>query len=145
MNTDRIKGRVIMNGDVEAESLVSREPISLSYIDENGFIVDRTHHLNGQVIKNKILVFPALKGSAYQELNAADLARNGLAPKGMIALDADTRLLTSALFSEIPTMDQLEADPLEAINTGDIVRLNADEGFIEIKKRNNEHIESGDS
>jgi len=134
MNTDRINGRVIMKGDVEAESLVSREPISLSYIDENGAVVDRTHHLNGQIITNKILVFPALKGSAYQELNAADLVRNELAPKGMIALDSDTRLLTSALFSEIPTMDQLETDPLEVINTGDIVHMNADKGFIEIKK-----------
>ena len=124
-----------MRGNVEAESLVSKEPLSLSYIDENGAIADWTHHLNGQVIKNKILVLPALKGSAYQELNAADLVRNGRAPKGIIAIEADTRLLTSALFSEIPTMDKLETNPLEVINTGDIVHLNADKGFIEIKKR----------
>ncbi len=133
LDTEQIKGRVIMSGDVEGEALVCRKPISLSYVDENGIIVDRTHHLRGQIIKDKILVFPALKGSAYQELNAADLARNGLAPKGMIALDSDTRLLTSALFAEIPTIDRLETDPLEAIKTGDIVHLNADKGFIEIK------------
>jgi len=123
-----------MKGNVEAEALVSQEPLSLGYIDENGAIADRMHYLSGEVIKDRILVLPGLKGSAMQELNLVDLLRNRRAPKGIIALEADTRLLTAALFSEIPTMDKLETNPLEVIKTGDIVHMNADKGFVEIKK-----------
>jgi len=123
-----------MPGDVKAEALVSQEPLSLSYVDENGVISDHTHHLHGKVVKNKILLAPALKGSAYQDLSLADLVKNGRAPKGIIVLEADTRLLTAALFCELPTMDRLETNPLEAVSTGDLIRLNASEGFVEIEK-----------
>ena len=130
-----IKGRTIMHGDVEAEALVSKEPLSLGYIDENGAISDRTHYLHGEMIKDKILIAAGLKGSAYQELNLADLIRNGRAPKGIIVLEADTRLLTAAIFCCLPTMDRLETNPLEAVSTGDLVRLKAGEGLIEVEKR----------
>jgi len=32
-------------------------------------------------------------------------------------------------------MDQLEENPLELIKTGDIVRINADKGIVEVQKR----------
>jgi hypothetical protein len=32
-------------------------------------------------------------------------------------------------------MHQLEYDPLECISTGDFVRINADEGYVEVEKK----------
>ena len=134
MSLTTIEGRTIMKGNVQAEAIVARTPLSFAYIDQSGAVLDKTQDLYGQIIKDKILVLPALKGSSMQELALAALVRSGRAPKGVIALEADTRLVTAALFCEIPVVDQLEKNPLEVINTGDLVRINADEGIVEIQK-----------
>ena len=134
MNVIKIKGRTITKGDVKAEAIVSTAPLSLAYVDATGAILDTTHYLYGQIIKDKILVLPALKGSATQELALAGLVQTDRAPKGIVALEADTRLITAAIFCEIPVMDKLEKNPLEAISTGDLVRINANEGIVEVQK-----------
>ena len=135
MSVTTIKGRTIMKGDIQAEAIVSRTPLSFGYVDSTtGTITDKAHYLYGQIIKDKILVLPTLKGSATQELVLAGLVQTGRAPKGIIALEADTRLITAAVFCEIPTMDKLEINPLEAISTGDSVRINADKGIVEVQK-----------
>ena len=134
MSVTTIKGRTIMKGDVQAEAIVAKTPLSFAYIDDAGAVLDSTQDLYGQVIKDKILVLPTLKGSSMQELALAALVQSGRAPRGIIALEADTRLVTAALFCEIPVMDKLEGNPLEAINTGDLVRINADKGVVEVQK-----------
>ncbi len=134
MSVTTIKGRTIMKGDVQAEAIVAKTPLSFLYVDSTGGVLDKTQDLYGQVIKDKILVVPTLKGSSMQELSLAALVQSGRAPKGIIALEADTRLITAALFCEIPTMDKLEKNPLEAISTGDLVRINADKGIVEVQK-----------
>ena len=123
-----------MKGDVQAEAIVTRTPLSFTYVDpDTGTVADTTHELYGQTIKDKILVLPALKGSAHQPFTLYQLVQNGIAPKGLIAVEADTRLIGAAIFCEIPLVDKLEKDPLEAISTGDIVHLNADKGIVEIQ------------
>ena len=130
-----IKGRVITKGDVRAQAIVTKKPLSFTYIDpKTGAVADTTQELYGQTIKGKILVLPALKGSAMQPFSLYQLVRNGIAPKGLIALDADTRLIAAAIYCEIPLMDKLERNPLEAISTGDLVRVNADKGIVEVQK-----------
>lgn len=134
MRIQTMKGRTIVKGNVEAEALVAKIPLSLAYIDHTGAILDSTHELYGQTIKDKILVVSGLKGSSMQELALAALVQRGIAPRGIITLDADTRLITAALFCEIPLMDKLEKNPLEAITTGDFVRMNADKEIVEIQR-----------
>jgi predicted aconitase with swiveling domain len=129
-----MKGRTIVKGNVEAEAVVEKIPLSLAYIDHTGAILDSTHELYGQTIKDKILVVSSLKGSSMQELALAALVQRGIAPRGIITSDADTRLITAALFCEIPLMDTLEKNPLEAITTGDFVRMNADKEIVEIQR-----------
>ncbi len=130
-----IKGRTIMKGDVRAEAVVTRTPLSFTYIDpDTGNVADTTHELYGQTIKGKILVLPSLKGSAHQPFTLYQLVKSGIAPRGMVAVEADSRLIASAIFCEIPLMDRLEKDPLEAIKTGDLVRINTGGGVVEIEK-----------
>ena len=129
-----IKGRAITGGDVQAEAIVTGRPVSFTYIDpETGKVVDTTHDLYGQSIKDKILVLPELKGSAMQPFSLFNLVQNGIAPKGLIAVDADTRLIAAAMYCGIPLVDRLEENPLEVISTGDLVRLNASEGVVEVQ------------
>ena len=130
-----IKGRTIMKGDVQARAIVTKSPMSFTYIDpETGAVIDATQELYGQIIKDKILVLPTLKGSAMQPFSLYQLVQNGIAPKGLIALEADTRLIAAALFCEIPLIDKLEKNPLAAISTDDLIRVNADKGIVEVQK-----------
>lgn len=130
-----IRGRPITKGDVQAEALVTRSPLSFTYIDpKTGAVADSTHELYGKTIKDKILVLPMLKGSAMQPFSLYQLVRNRIAPKGLIALDADTRLIAAAIYCEMPLMDKLERNPLEAIRTGDLVRISADKGVVEVQE-----------
>ena len=125
MSVTTIKGRTIMKGDVQAEAIVAKTPLSFTYIDSTGTVMDPGQDL---------YVVPKLKGSNLQELALAALVQDGIAPKGIIVLEVDTRLITAALFSEIPTMDKLETNPLEVISTGDLVRIDADTGIVEVQK-----------
>ena len=134
MTAITIKGRTIMEGDVQGEAIISKEPLSLGYVDSTGIVSDKGHPLYGQRIGDRILVSPGLKGSATQDVVLAGLVQNGGAPKGIIVLEADARLIAAAIFCEIPVMDKLEKNPLEAISTGDFVRINADEGIVEVEK-----------
>lgn len=124
-----------MKGDVQAEAIVSTHPLSFTYIDPHtGVVADATQELHGQSIKGKILVLPWLKGSAMQPFSLYQLIRDGVAPKGLIAVEADTRLMAAALYCETPLMDNLQKNPLEVIATGDVVRVNADKGIVEVQK-----------
>lgn len=127
-----IKGRVIAVGEAEGEALVSQGSLSLTYIDQDGVVVDHTSDLFQQNIRGKILVLPGLKGSALQEWSLVALKQQGLVPKGIIAVEADTRMVVASVFCEIPTVDKLDQDPLKVISTGDRVRINANEGIVEI-------------
>ena len=130
-----IKGRTIVKGDVQAKAIVSKAPLSFTYVKpETGAVIDTTQELYGQIIKDKILVLPTLKGSAHQPFSLYHLVQKGIAPKGIIALEADTRLMAAAIYCDICLMDKLEENPLEAISTGDLVRVNADKGIVEVEK-----------
>lgn len=130
-----IKGRAVMRGDVQAEAIVTKEPLSFTYIDpDTGTVIDTTHMLHGQNIKDKILILPMIKGSAMQPFSLYQLVKKRVAPKGLIALEADVRLMVAAIYCEIPLIDKLEKNPLEIISTGDLVHLNGDKGMIEVWK-----------
>lgn len=132
MSVKSMKGRVIAAGEAQAEAIVSRMPLSLTYIDSTGAVVDHTSDLFGQNIRGKILVLPVLKGSALQEWSLVALKQQGLVPKGIVTVEADTRLVVASVFCEIPTIDKLDQDPLKAIRSGDLVRVNANEGVVEV-------------
>ena len=44
-------------------------------------------------------------------------------------------LAAAILTARIPAVDRLDKDPLEVIETGDYVRLDADHGIVEVIKK----------
>ncbi len=61
----------------------------------------------------------------------------GAAPVGMICVEAEPVIALVAIMNDIPTIDKLDRNPLEAIKTGDYIRLDASGGTVDvIKKRN---------
>lgn len=133
----KIKGKSVTGGMAEGDAIVTHMPISFTGgMDPNsGIIREPDHELEGQSVAGKILVFPAGKGSTTGSWQFYATYKRGNAPKGIINVKAEGVVAVSAIITGTPMMHQLEYDPLECISTGDFVRINADEGYVEVEKK----------
>ena len=129
----RLRGRILVGGEVVGEALVSREPISFygGVKPESGLIVERGHPLEGLKVSGKILVFPYGKGSTVGAYVLYAMAKYGTAPKAIINREAEPVVVAGCILADIPLLDRFNLDPVEAISTGDIVRIRRD-GNVEV-------------
>jgi len=127
-----MKGRMISPGKVEGIAIVSDEPIGFyGGIDmKTGIIIDKSHPLEGESVKDKILVFPNGKGSTVGSYVIYGLEKNGVGPKGIINRETETIVATGVILAGIPCVDQID---ISSIKTGDLVILNADEADVRIQ------------
>ncbi|PXY19523.1 aconitase X swivel domain-containing protein [Prauserella muralis] len=132
-----LRGRTVVPGVVEGEALVSHETISgWGGIDPaKGTIIERRHELYGVCFTGKILVFPGAKGSSGWSGFFQTTRLLGTAPLGMIYTVTTTKAALGAVVTRVPTVTDLDQDPVEVIKTGDWVRIDADGGVVEVKER----------
>lgn len=125
-----MKGRTIYPGNVEGEAIVSKEAIGFyGGIDaKTGIVIEKGHELEGENVKDKILVFPFGKGSTVGSYVIYGLKKNGVAPKAIVNKETETIVATGVILAGIPCVDGIE---IEQINTGDKLKVNADEGIVE--------------
>lgn len=132
-----LHGRKVVGGVAEGEALVTRDTIS-GWGGVNamtGTVIESRHELKGQSFAGKILVFPGAKGSSGWSsiFHMARLA--GAAPKAMLFNVMTTKAALGAVVMRIPTVTELNEDPLTLIETGDFVRVDGDKGEIAIWKK----------
>lgn len=134
---ETIKGRIISKGYAEGEALVSQQPFSFfGGVDTaTGIVIEKGHELESKCIAGKILVFPTGKGSTVGSWVIYQLSENGVAPKAIVNIKAEPIIAVGAIISNIPLIDSLEKNPLEAIKTGDYVKVNTNESIIVIEKQ----------
>ncbi|GAA2892694.1 aconitase X swivel domain-containing protein [Streptomyces mexicanus] len=129
-----LRGRTVVPGLAEGEALVSPETISgWGGIDPaRGIVIERRHPLYGRSFAGKILVFPGAKGSSGWAgfFQATRLA--GTAPLGMIFVTTTTKAALGAVVTRVPTVTDLDENPLTVIRTGDRVRIDADHGTVTV-------------
>ncbi len=131
----KIKARPVTTGVAEGEAIVSQMPISFTggMDPDTGTIREPGHDLEGRSVAGKILVFPTGKGSTTGSWQFYAAFRRGSAPRGIINVKAEGVVAVSAIITDTPMVHELDEDPLTLIKTGDFVRINADEGFVEIE------------
>jgi predicted aconitase with swiveling domain len=56
----------------------------------------------------------------------------GTAPTAIINVETEAILATGCVISDIPLVDMLDKDPVETIETGMHVKVDADKGIVEI-------------
>jgi predicted aconitase with swiveling domain len=136
-NVFTVKCHKIIGGHGEGEALVSHEPICFYLTDpKTGIVRERGHELAGKSIANKVLVFPSGKASSVVQIDGLfKLASNSLAPKAMIVKDVETVLIVSAFIAKVPLVNKVERDPLEIIQTGDFVTVNAEEETVTVARQ----------
>jgi predicted aconitase with swiveling domain len=130
-----LRGRTPVPGVAEGEALVSHETISgWGGIDPaTGTVIERRHELFGVCFTGKILVFPGAKGSSGWSGFFQATRLMGTAPTGMIFTVTTTKSALGAVVTRVPTVSDLDRDPVAAIHTGDWLRLDADSGLLEVK------------
>lgn len=120
-----LEGKTVFGGKVKGKALVTNDQISFyGGIDpEKGIITEKGHELEGQSFVGKILVFPSGKGSTVGSYGLYRLAKNGVAPLGMINSDCEAIVAVGAIISEIPMVDRID---ISKIRTGDLVEIEGD-------------------
>jgi len=124
-------------GKAEGVALVSRESMSFfSDVDyRTGKVVSEVHDLYGKSVKDTILVFRSAKGGTGTAMRIPEMVRIGTAPRGIINQVANPPVVEAAIMGGIPLVDRLDQDPIEVIETGDYVRIDAYAGIVEVEKR----------
>ena len=132
-----LRGRKIIGGVAEGEAVVTRQPISFlgGVNPDKGQVVERGHELEGQNITGKIFIFPHGKGSTAGPYIIYAMAKRKTAPSGMINLEAEPIIAVGAAMGNIPLVDRLDKNPLEVISSGDRVKIDGDQGTVEVTKK----------
>jgi hypothetical protein len=131
------QGRSICAGMAEGEALVTKQGISFwGGVDpDTGVITEVGHELYGQEMAGKVLVLPALKGSAGGMWIMIRLAMNKRGPQAIIVPRGDTILVGAVIMGEIPTIDSLPDDVFEMIRSGDRLKVDGTKGTMEVLDR----------
>jgi predicted aconitase with swiveling domain len=133
-----LHGRKVVGGCAEGEALVTKDTISGwgGINPMTGTVIELSHELQGQSFKDKVLVFPGAKGSSGWSAYFHIARMAGAAPKAMIFNIMTTKVALGTVVSHAPTVTDLDQDPLDIIETGDWVKVDADNGIVEITKKN---------
>jgi len=125
-----IKGRIIKEGKVEGEAIVSSEPIGFfgGIEPDTGVVIEKGHTLEGKSIRGKILVFPTGKGSTVGSYILYRLKKNNAAPIGIINEECEPIVAVGAIISDIPCVDKIK---INKIKTGDKIKIEGENVIIE--------------
>lgn len=132
-----IRGRKVVGGVAEAEALVTHDRISgWGGVDpRTGTVIETRHPLRGQSFAGKVLVFPGAKGSSGWSAQFHVARAMGTAPAAWLFNRMCTKVALGTVVSHAPAMTDFDRDPLEVIQTGDWVRVDADAGLVTITRR----------
>ncbi len=132
-----IKVNRAFGSPVEGEALVSEEGFSLRYdLDRwSGVITKPGHKLEGFNIRDKILFFPSAKGGIAAGWAFFDIRNKGFAPKALVFGVTNPVMVQGAVFANIPITEGWSRNPIECIQTGDLVRVDPPRQIIELLQR----------
>ncbi|MBU1205497.1 MAG: DUF126 domain-containing protein [Proteobacteria bacterium] len=132
-----LKGRKVIGGKAEGEAVVTRQPVSFlgGVNPDKGIVVEKGHELEGQSLTGKVFIFPHGKGSTAGPYIIYAMAKRKTAPAAMINVEAEPIIAVGAAMGNIPLVDRLDQNPLEAIATGDYVKIDGDQGIAEVIKK----------
>ncbi|MDJ0928725.1 MAG: DUF126 domain-containing protein [Gammaproteobacteria bacterium] len=137
-----LHGRPVVEGVAEGEAFVTTQTISgFGGIDPmTGTITERRHEKVGQSFAGKVLVFPGAKGSSGWASNFQAARLAGAAPVAMLFNELTTKIALGAVVLRVPSMTDLDQDPIAVIQDGDWVRVDAERGVVTVTRRGNAEV-----
>ena len=135
MSTHTYSCRKVVGGVAEGSALVADTRISFwgGFDPASGDIVEVGSPFEGLNIAGKVLVFRSTKGSSGTSLMLRLAKMAGNAPLAFINVELDELSTLACVALGLPLVTDLDVDPFDAIQTGDIVRVDADRATIEVQ------------
>ncbi|WP_290596616.1 MULTISPECIES: DUF126 domain-containing protein [unclassified Archaeoglobus] len=131
----KFKCKIVSRGYAEGEALVSREHISfLGGVDKDTGVVVADSDLKGQSVAGKILIFPGGKGSTVGTYVLLNLKKNGVAPNAIVNRKTEPIIAVGAVIAGIPLVEVNDEVFFEMVKTGDRLRVDAKNGYVELIK-----------
>jgi len=132
-----LRGRKVVGGRAEGEALVTRETVPGwgGVNPVQGVITEVRHELRGVSFAGKVLVCPGAKGSSGWSAMYHTARLAGTAPKALVFNEMTTKIALGAVVMRVPSVTDLDRDPLDVIETGDWVIVDGDHGLVEVHKR----------
>ena len=132
-----LRGRKVVGGRAEGEALVTHDTVPGwgGVNPTQGVITDVHHELRGVSFAGRILVCPGAKGSSGWSAMYHTARLAGTAPKALVFNDMTTKIALGAVVMRIPSVTDLDRNPLDVIETGDWVIVDGDAGTVEVRKR----------
>ena len=134
---DGFKVKRAFGAAVEGVELVSREGFSPRYdLDRwTGLIYRPGHALEGENLKDKILITPSAKGGIAAGWAFYDIKAKGIAPRAFVFGVTNPVMVQGAVFANITITEGWSRDPYRLVKTGDIVRVDPQAKTVEVIKR----------
>src|SRR5262252_5041781 len=131
-----LRGRKVVGGRTEGEALVTHETVPGwgGVNPQQGVITEVRHELRGVSFANKVLVCPGAKGSSGWSAMYHTARLAGTAPIALVFKEMTTKVALGAVVMRIPSVTDLDRDPLDVIETGDWVVVDGDAGTVEVTK-----------
>jgi len=141
-----LKGRSLSGGIVEGEAIITKQPFSISAaftfaLVQNSKklkVSDRTHELFKRDVTDKILIFPYPIGTTTLGFVLLETIVRKIGLKAIVCEKGEPLMSSGAVAAEIffdlqfPIVDQIAFSELENIEDGALIRVNGDEGTVEI-------------
>jgi predicted aconitase with swiveling domain len=116
-------------GKAAGEALVTKQRLSwaFNYVgNEDGKVLVPGSDIEGQIVIGKIVAYPTVIGSTTGAISLYFKCKESKqGPAGIICQKVHDIDISGAIAGEIPAVDGLDQDPMEAIKTGDWVEIDA--------------------
>jgi len=128
------KCRKVVGGVGEGPALVADTRISFwgGFDPVTGKVVEVGNPLEGQSVGGRVVVFRSTKGSSGTSRMLRLAKITGEFPAAFINTELDELSVISCVAQRLPLVTDLECNPFEAIHTGDWVKVDADNGIVEV-------------
>lgn len=130
----QFKCHKISEGIAEAEIILSKDDVNFYMVDPaTGVMFEKGHDIEGKSVAGKIFAFPGGKASSVVQADGIyQLMMKNNQPKAMIIDYAETVLVASAIIMELPMVDKVDPEFYKEVKNGDIVKVDATNGIVEI-------------
>ena len=130
----KLKGHKINGGKAEGEAIVCSDAFSFlgDFDPTTGNCTIKSPELEGKSMIDKILVCPTGKGSSRGPLNTYRAMKLKKSPNAIVCIEAEPVLAAAAIVANMPMVDRLDKNLLEVIKAGDWVKVDGDNGIVEV-------------
>jgi len=123
-----------LGGIAEGPALISKQTITgWGGVDiHSGRVSEPGHPLEGMGLKGSILILDGSKGSNGWSVFFHAAREAGFGPVALVFPRLDSRTAVTAAVLNVPLVTDIEEDLFRIIRVGDRIRVDGDEGTIEI-------------